>query len=197
MEQFKTLIAKGTYEGKQVEDEINNEAVLKNYIDWLQVNRSEIYKFADSKQIIKYNQNNNDYVQFEYKQNYEVATIDFYGDDILAARDNQSGEIYVVLKHLCQNLGIDFVNQFKKIKNDPHKWGHGDITITTSGGNKTAVCLPLTKLNGWLFSINPSKIPDEVVRNKVILTTNANLNNISICLTSNFFYSHHPIKQYC
>jgi hypothetical protein len=63
-------------------------------------------------------------------------------------------------------MGLDWRGQQAKIKSDT---GYGDISIPlqTPSGMQEMACIPLTKLNGWLFSINKNKVhPDH--RGKVI-----------------------------
>lgn len=71
-------------------------------------------------------------------------------------------DCFVSVKKLCQNLGlIDFQGQQSKIK--------ADITyqskikeIEINGIIQKVLCIPYNKVNGWLFSINPSRVKPEV-----------------------------------
>jgi hypothetical protein len=46
----------------------------------------------------------------------EVVEVPFYGDLLEAARDTQDGPVYVSIRRVCENLGIDFSGQLQKLK---------------------------------------------------------------------------------
>ena len=50
----------------------------------------------------------------------KLQTINFYDDEILVIR-NADGKGYVVLKRLCENLGLDANGQKQRLQRDP-KW---------------------------------------------------------------------------
>lgn len=77
---------------------------------------------------------------------------------------------YVVMKRIAEGIGLDWKGQQAKLLSNPERFNYGDISIVGADGkNRQMGCIPITKLNGWLFSINPFKIPDPEIRNKVIL----------------------------
>jgi hypothetical protein len=43
---------------------------------------------------------------------------------------------------------------------------HLMVTTGKDGKKYEMLCMPITKLNGWLFSINPNKIPNPDVRQR-------------------------------
>ena len=71
------------------------------------------------------------------------------------------GEYWVSVKKVCENLNINFATQFKKLKSDP-SFEAKYIEVQTKGGLQKVFCIPLEKLNGWLFTINPNKVKPEV-----------------------------------
>ena len=75
-------------------------------------------------------------------------------------------QFWVSVNKVCENLGISFATQFKKLKSDP-TYEAKLIEIQTNGGIQKVFCIPLSKLNGWLFSINPNRVKPEV-REKLI-----------------------------
>lgn len=87
----------------------------------------------------------------------KLQTINFYDDEILVIRDAE-GHGYVVLKRLCENLGIDAKNQREKIQKDP-KFVWGLITSHDISGRKQELfCIRWDQIQGWLFSINANRI---------------------------------------
>ncbi len=74
---------------------------------------------------------------------------------------------YVVVKAFCQNIGLDYGKQHRKLKSDP-TFEAKLLKVQTPGGVQDVFCIPLDKLNGWLFTINPNKTKPEV-REKLIL----------------------------
>lgn len=94
----------------------------------------------------------------------ELINVDFKNDilDIVL-----NGTQWVGIKAVCRNIGlIDFQYQQSKIKDD-ETYQSKLIKVKTNGGMQDVFCIPLSKLNGWLFSINPNKVKPEV-RQKLI-----------------------------
>ncbi len=71
------------------------------------------------------------------------------------------GEYWVSVRKVCENLDIDFKYQHQKLKSDP-AYDTKLIKVKTAGGMQEMFCIPLEKLNGWLFTINPNKVKPEV-----------------------------------
>jgi len=67
----------------------------------------------------------------------------------------------IVVKDICENLGIAFKPQFEKLKSD-ESYESKLIKVQTRGGLQEVLTIPLSKLDGWLFSINPNKVKPEV-----------------------------------
>ncbi|WP_053067960.1 phage antirepressor N-terminal domain-containing protein [Xenorhabdus khoisanae] len=97
--------------------------------------------------------------------NLLTAEINFKGDTITTMKE---GSIeYVAMKHIVKNLGMSWGAQQQKLQRNKDKFGCIDIDIPSSGGIQRMLCIPLKKLNGWLFSINPAKVKASI-RNKLI-----------------------------
>ncbi len=97
--------------------------------------------------------------------NLLTAEINFKGDTITTMKE---GDIeYVAMKHIVKNLGISWGAQQQKLQKNKDKFGCIDIDIPSNGGIQSMLCIPLKKLNGWLFSINPAKVKASI-RNKLI-----------------------------
>jgi hypothetical protein len=98
-----------------------------------------------------------------------IVTVNFRGDQLYGF-ENDDGT-FVALKPIVESMGLDWSGQLQRIKRDAIL-AEGMVIMPTPfgrGGNQDAVCLKLDLVNGWLFTIDTSRIKDEVVREKVIL----------------------------
>lgn len=94
---------------------------------------------------------------------HNLALVDFDGDTLyLVDRD---GEPYVPVKPIAEALGIDWMNQYRKVTSRP-AWGIVIMTIPTAGGRQDMLCMPLRKLPSYLYSIEPRKV-SAAARSKV------------------------------
>lgn len=96
--------------------------------------------------------------------NIALKTVNFHNQELITLE--QDGVAYVSAKPICENMGLSWRTQRKKITNNS-RWEHMTLPLQTEGGEQELVCMPLIKLNGWLFSINPSKVREDL-REKVI-----------------------------
>ncbi|QTA84860.1 phage antirepressor N-terminal domain-containing protein [Desulfonema magnum] len=89
----------------------------------------------------------------------QTATVDFHGHTLITVRHN--GNDYIAMKPVVEGIGLDWKSQYAKIRNAKR---YGDITIPlqTPGGFQEMLCIPLKKLNEWLFSIHPEKVRPEI-----------------------------------
>ena len=88
-----------------------------------------------------------------------LQSINFNNDKLDIIKINSN--IYISIRKVCNNLGIDFKFQHQKLKNDP-TFESKLIEVQTNGGVQKVFCIPLEKLNGWLFTINPNRVKPEV-----------------------------------
>ena len=90
-----------------------------------------------------------------------IQTINFNNQQLLTVE--KDGIRYVAVKPICENLGLDWASQFTKIKNNL-VLNEGIVIITTpsEGGPQQTVCLPINMINGWLFTINPNRVSEEI-----------------------------------
>lgn len=98
-----------------------------------------------------------------------IVTVNFRGDELYGF-ENDDG-IFVALKPIVESMGIDWSSQLKRVKRDVIL-SEGMVIMTTPfgrGGDQDAVCLKLELVNGWLFTIDTSRIKDDAVREKVIV----------------------------
>jgi hypothetical protein len=100
----------------------------------------------------------------------EEKTIIFYDDELTAVR-LENGEVYVPVRRLCDNLGVDWSAQRQRLSRDEVlKDALKGVVITTTpsladsrgGGPQEVLCLPLDLIPGWLFGIQPSRVKDEI-----------------------------------
>lgn len=88
----------------------------------------------------------------------QVQAVKFYDDTLITLE--KDGEHYVAVRPIVENMGLDWGNQSVKLKNP--KFGCCDIATPTKGGTQKMLCIPVRKLNGWLFSINPEKVRSDI-----------------------------------
>ena len=99
----------------------------------------------------------------------EEKTIIFY-DDELTAVQLEGGEIFVPVRRLCENLGLDWTAQRQRINRDEVlAEGLKGVVITTTpspsgrgGGPQDMLCLPLDLIPGWLFGIQTGRVKEEI-----------------------------------
>lgn len=87
------------------------------------------------------------------------ASVSFHQNTLITAEVN--GIQYAAMKPIVEGMGIDWRGQQAKIRSSKR---YGDITLPmqTTSGIQEMVCMPLTKLNGWLFSVNSAKVKPEI-----------------------------------
>ncbi|ANI28274.1 hypothetical protein PL78_00265 [Yersinia entomophaga] len=92
----------------------------------------------------------------------QISTINvpFHGQSL--ATIFHDGQPFVAMRPIIENIGIDWTGQLVKLKNQKEKFGCRDISTPTKGGIQKMICIPLRKLNGWLFSINPEKVRADI-----------------------------------
>ena len=93
---------------------------------------------------------------------YNIQTINFTNQQLLTVE--KDGIKYVAVKPICENLGLDWSSQRTKIK-DNHILGSVMVIIAITGSdnkNYDMSCLPIDYINGWLFTINPNKVSEEI-----------------------------------
>ena len=97
--------------------------------------------------------------------NGQLSMVLFNEDPLVLAEHN--AQPYVVMRAIVTTMGLDWRSQHVKLMD---KFGSTVVEITTvaeDGKPRAMVCLPLRKLPGWLYSINPGKL-SEALRPKVL-----------------------------
>lgn len=78
-------------------------------------------------------------------------------------------EHFVAVKHVCEILGVDYSAQRVKLKEHPI-YGSTMVLSTTVGAdgkNREMLCIPFRFFAGWLFSINPDNVKEDVRENLI------------------------------
>ncbi len=92
----------------------------------------------------------------------QVQNISFHGQTVAVfSKNNQH---YVAMKPIVENIGLDWVSQYKKIqRSEILKSGMVMMTIpATDGKTYETACLPLDYLNGWLFGVDAQRVKPEI-----------------------------------
>lgn len=89
----------------------------------------------------------------------KAETVYFNGNSLITVQ--KAGKSYVAMKPIVEGMGLQWARQSQKIQ-DTKRYTHMYIPLQTAGGSQEMLCLPLNKLNGWLFSVNPDKVKPEV-----------------------------------
>ncbi|WP_065237114.1 phage antirepressor N-terminal domain-containing protein, partial [Gallibacterium genomosp. 3] len=89
-----------------------------------------------------------------------TQTITFYDAELITLKVEDV--IYTAVKPIVDALGLSWGTQQRKLENSKDKFSCTHMKTTGSDGKTyEMLCMPIRKLNGWLFSINPEKVrPD-------------------------------------
>lgn len=89
-----------------------------------------------------------------------METINFHGQQLYVGTSTEGTRV-VAVRPICENIGVDFPGQYRKITADA-KFSHCDIAMTGSDGKTYRMfCLQVSQLNGWLYGINSRKVAPE------------------------------------
>ncbi|EID9713685.1 phage antirepressor Ant [Salmonella enterica] len=95
-----------------------------------------------------------------------TSYVPFNGQQIITAM--AAGVVYVAMKPIVENLGMSWGTQQQKLMKQLDKFNCIHMNMVAADGKlRKLLCLPLKKLNGWLFSINPEKVRADI-RDKLI-----------------------------
>jgi len=133
---------------------------LKNLNKWLfsiNVNKMRSPKLVEcyQKECLAILENHVYGIRDSVNTEYALEKVPFHGQKITVVI--KDGEQFVAMKPICENLNLDWPTQLIKLKMKAEKYGYWETPIPTKGGRQTMGCIPLKKINGWLFSINPDK----------------------------------------
>ncbi|WKM72882.1 phage antirepressor N-terminal domain-containing protein [Klebsiella oxytoca] len=95
-----------------------------------------------------------------------TSYVPFNGQQIITAM--AAGVAYVAMKPIVETLGMSWGTQQQKLMKQLEKFNCIHMNMVAADGKlRKLLCLPLKKLNGWLFSINPEKVRADI-RDKLI-----------------------------
>lgn len=87
----------------------------------------------------------------------QTLTAEFLGKEVTLVDNN--GVAYVAMREIVEGIGLDWKGQHKKLMEQSEKFNCGHITtVAKDGKNREMLCIPIKKLNGWLFGLNPNKV---------------------------------------
>jgi len=90
-------------------------------------------------------------------ENMQTLTAEFLGKEITLVDNN--GIAYVAMREVVEGIGLSWGTQSIKLNENSKKFNCFHIeTVGADGKNRQMLCMPIKKLNGWLFSINPNKV---------------------------------------
>ena len=91
----------------------------------------------------------------------QLETIQFHNQQLIVL--NHENKPYIAMKPVCENIGLDWAAQLKRIKRH-QVLSSGMVMMTTPSkqGLQEYVCLPISMLNGWLFGIDTNRVKPEI-----------------------------------
>lgn len=92
------------------------------------------------------------------KKTAKLKSVAFYGDHVSTVQWQENH--FVALKPIVETLGLAWGSQTEKLEGE--RYSVIRIPCGTPGGTQPMLCIPLKKLNGWLFSINPNKVRSDL-----------------------------------
>ena len=98
-----------------------------------------------------------------------LSPVSFHGDTIYVV--NHQGEPFAPVKPIVENIGLDWGTQQQKLSRNRVRWGIGIIPIPSASGLQKTLCIPVRKLAGFLATINPAKVRNDL-RAKIICYQN-------------------------
>jgi hypothetical protein len=100
----------------------------------------------------------------------DLMTVQFYGKSLLLVEHN--GEPFAPMKPIVDGMGMDWKAQHEKLKSSRFKSTVVEIPIVAADGKlRDMICLPLRKLPGWLMTVHPGKVREEI-REKIVMYQN-------------------------
>ena len=85
-----------------------------------------------------------------------------FGEDVVECVQAEDGKVYVPIRRICQNLGIDTTNQVKKLRDFDASTSVMITAVGLDGKNREMACVDIDHVPLWLARINPSKVIVEV-----------------------------------
>lgn len=87
----------------------------------------------------------------------QALKVNFLGKEVTLVDNN--GIAYVAMREIVEGIGLEWARQAKKLNEQSRKFNCVLMyTVAEDGKNREMLCIPIKKLNGWLFSLNPNKV---------------------------------------
>lgn len=74
----------------------------------------------------------------------------------------QDGQPHVAMKPVVEGMGLAWAAQTVKLNSNKGRWGVSIIEIPSASGIQQYLCIPLKKLFGWLMTLHPSKVREDI-----------------------------------
>lgn len=86
-----------------------------------------------------------------------TQVISFHGSELITLKVDDV--IYTAVRPIVEALGLSWGSQQRKLENSKEKFNcYHMTTVAQDGKNREMLCIPIKKLNGWLFGLNPNKV---------------------------------------
>lgn len=96
-----------------------------------------------------------------------ITTVNFRNDTLFAVERDDGA--FVAIKPISDSLGLAWNKQLERIKRDPILSEGMTMTVMPSpGGPQETTLLKLDLVNGWLFTIDESRVKDDETRQRVL-----------------------------
>jgi len=94
--------------------------------------------------------------------NTQLTSVPFHGQSLLTTLVNDVP--YVAMKPICENIGLDWKSQHRKITTHPVLKSTMVMmtTVAEDGKLRDMLMLPVKFLHGWLFSIDSNRVKPEI-----------------------------------
>lgn len=92
-----------------------------------------------------------------------LVTVEFHGQPLVAVLID--GQPYVAMKPICENIGLQWEAQLKRIKRNPVLetcMSIMDMQMPGDNQRREFAFLPLDMLNGWLFGVDVNRVREEI-----------------------------------
>lgn len=95
-------------------------------------------------------------------KNQAINYVNFNGEPVPTVL--HKGEPHVGMKAICEQMGLNWDSQFRRIKRDELLNSVIAMMAITGKDGKTyqMIVLPLKMLNGWLFGIDTARIKNDI-----------------------------------
>lgn len=97
--------------------------------------------------------------------NADIMPLQFDGDTVLITQ--RDGRVWVILKRLCEALGLDFSSQVAKLREKPWATMALITTVAEDGKDREMLALDLDSVPMWLVTIDPARVA-EPLRPKLV-----------------------------